>query len=68
MKKPSRFVLILYGICALMWTVKVIVDIVEIVSKTYDNSFFLFVLHIFCAVIWIYIFIVYLKNYSNKDE
>ena len=65
MKKPSRFVMILDGICALMWTVKVIV---EIVSKTYDNSFFLFVLNIFCAVSWIYIFIVYLKNYSNQDE
>lgn len=68
MKKPSRFVLILDGICALMYTVKVIVDIVEIVSKTYDNSFFLFVLNIFCAVVWIYIMIVHLKNDSNKDE
>ena len=66
MKKPSRFVVILYGICAVLWTVR---DILEIVFKTYNDSGFWFVMNILCAVLWIAAFIVNLKRYrSNKDE
>ena len=66
MKKPSHFVVILYGICAVLWTVR---DILEIVFKTYNDSVFWFVLNMLCAALWIDFFIVNLKRYrSNKDE
>lgn len=66
MKKTSCLSVILYGMCAIIWTVRVIVDIV---LKTYNDSVFLFVLNIFCAVIWICSFFILLTRYlSNKDE
>ena len=66
MKKPSRFVVILYGMCAVLWTVRAIL---EIVFKTYNDSGFWFVLNILCAVLWINVFLVHLKRYrTNKDD
>ena len=66
MKKPSLLAVILYGICAVIWTVRAIV---EIVMKTYNDSVFLFILSIFCALIWICSFFACLISYrSNKDE
>ena len=66
MKKTSCIGVILYGICAVIWTVKVIV---EIVFKTYNYSVFSLVLSIFCALIWICSFFILLIRYrSNKDE
>ena len=66
MKKPSLLVVILYGMCAVIWTVKVIVDIVY---KTYNYSVFVFVLGILCALMWIYGFFTLMKRYrSNKDK
>ena len=66
MKKPSRFVVILYGLCAVIWTIRGMLDIV---FKTYSDSGFWFVMNILCAVLWIAAFIVSLKRYrSNKDE
>ena len=66
MKKTSLLAVILYGICAVIWTVRVIV---EIVYKTYNDSVFMFVLGILCALIWICSFFILMKRYcSNKDE
>jgi len=66
MKKPSRFTLILYGVCAVIWTVRVIAGVVY---REYDYSIFIFVLNILCAVIWIAAFIKWLIVYrSNKQE
>lgn len=65
MKKP-RFIVILHGICAVLFTVNAIL---EIFFKTHDDSVFRFVLNILCAVLWNVLFFVNLKRYcSNKDE
>ena len=66
MKRTSRFVVILYGIGAVIWTVRAILDVVY---QTYHDSVLLFVLSILCAVIWVFAFFAMLKRYrSNKDE
>ena len=66
MKKPSLFTVILFGACAVIWTVR---GVFEIIYKTYNYSSFWFVLNILCALIWIAAFIVNLKRYySNKED
>lgn len=64
MKKPSRSVLILYGVCALLWTVRAIL---EVVYQTYTDSVFWFALTVFCAAAWIAAFTAQMKRY-NKAE
>lgn len=66
MKKPSLFAVILYALCAVIWSVRVMF---EVIYSSYYNSVFLFVLNILCALIWIAAFIVNLKRYrSNKEN
>lgn len=66
MKKPSGLVVILYGLCAVMWIIIVIRDIV---NHTVYVPGFSFVLNVLCAVLWIACFVVNLKRYlSNKEE
>ena len=66
MEQPRRLTVILFGACAVIWTIRVIL---EVVYQTYNDSVFWFVLNVLCAVIWIAAFVVNLKRYrSNKDE
>lgn len=66
MKKPSRFVVILYGACAVIWTARAVL---EVVYQTYYDSVFWFVLNILCALLWIGAFFVSLRRYRfNKSE
>ena len=66
MKQPRRLTVILFGACAVIWTIRAIL---EVVYQTYNDSVFWFVLNVLCAVIWIAAFVINLKRYrSNKDE
>lgn len=66
MKKVSRLSVILYAVCAVIWTIRAIL---EIIYKTYNDSVFWFVMNILCAALWIAAFIVNVKRYrSNTDE
>ena len=65
MKKPSRFTVILYAVCAVVWTMRAIQ---EVIYQTYNNSVFWFVLDILCTVIWIAAFVVTLKKYHSYKE
>ena len=66
MKKPSRLGVILFGACAVIWSVRAIL---EVVYQTYHDSVFWFVLNVLCSVIWIAAFIVNLKRYrSHKGD
>lgn len=66
MKKASLLSVILFAVCAVIWTIRAIL---EVAYKTYNDSVFWFVMNILCAVLWIGAFIVSLKRYrSNKDE
>ena len=66
MERPKLVTVILYGLCAVIWTVRTILGVVY---KEYGDSATLFVLNILCAVIWIAAFIKWLIKYrSNKNE
>lgn len=54
MKKTSLAAVILVGLAAVIWTIRVVL---EIVLKTYNESVFLFVLNVLCSVVWIVSFI-----------
>lgn len=65
MKKISLAAVILVGLAAVIWTIRVVL---EIVLKTYNESVFLFVLNVLCSVVWIVSFIVNLKRYRSNRE
>ena len=65
MKKTSLAAVILVGLAAVIWTSRVVL---EIVLKTYNESVFLFVLNVLCSVVWIVSFIVNLKRYRSNRE
>ena len=65
MKKTSLAAVILVGLAAVIWTIRVVL---EIVLKTYKESVFLFVLNVLCSVVWIVSFIVNLKRYRSNRE
>ena len=65
MKKTSLAAVILVGLAAVIWTIRVVL---EIVLKTYNESVFLFVLNVLCTVVWIVSFIVNLKRYRSNRE
>jgi hypothetical protein len=64
MKKTSKFSIILYAICAVIWTIRVIL---EVVSGTYSDSDFWFVMNVLCALVWIGAFLVNLKRYRSDQ-
>ena len=66
MKKTSLFVVILYGVCAIIWTARAIL---EIVYRTYTDSAVMFVLSMLCAVVWVGAFVASLIRYrAGKAE
>ena len=65
MKKTSLAAVILVGLAAVIWTIRVVL---EIVLKTYNESVFLFVLNVLCSVVWIVSFIMNLKRYRSNRE
>ena len=66
MKNSNRFVVILYGICAVIWTARAVL---EVIYQTYNDSVFWFILNILCAPLWIGAFLLSLKRYrSNRAE
>lgn len=65
MKKTSLAAVILVGLAAVIWTIRVVL---EIVLKTYNESVSLFVLNVLCSVVWIVSFIVNLKRYRSNRE
>lgn len=64
-KTVSRIGVILYAVCAVLWTVRAIL---EVIYKTYNDSVFLFVLNILCAAVWILAYVVNLKRYRSGKE
>ncbi|MEY8440662.1 hypothetical protein D3Z39_09550 [Anaerotruncus colihominis] len=62
MKEPKRITLVLYGLCAVIWTLKVVFSVVY---KEYDY----FILNALIAIIWIAAFIRWTIRYrSEKGE
>ena len=54
MKKPKRITLVLYGLCAVIWSLRVIIGVMY---KEYDYSFGFFILNVLVALVWIAAFV-----------
>ena len=65
MKKISLLAVILYGLCAVIWTARIVL---EVVYQTYTYSVGLFILNVFCAIIWTVGFVLNLKRYRTQKE
>lgn len=65
MKKPSKLAVTLNALCAVIWSVKVIL---EVIYRTYNSSAVMFGVDILCAIILIVSFIVNLKQYRFNKE
>ena len=66
MKKVSTGCVVVFGLCAVVWSVRVLLDIIY---KTYNDSAVLFVLNALVALLWIGAFAVQLRKYrSARDE
>jgi uncharacterized protein with PQ loop repeat len=64
-KKVTLVGLILYGVAAVIWTIRAVLDIV---CGTYHTSPVILVLNVLCAVIWIVAFFVNLHRYRSSQE
>ena len=64
-KKSVLATVILCGICAIVWCVRIGLDIVY---KTYNTSVLGCLLTILCAIIWIVAFILNLRKYRSPEE
>ena len=66
MKNKKLINVILFGLCAVIWIIRVITGVVY---KEYENSLWIFITNAVCAVIWVCTFIIYLVRYrSDNDE
>ena len=66
MKKPKPITLVLYGLCAVIWSLRVIIGVAH---KEYDYSFGFFILNVLAALVWIAAFVKWMLKYrSKKDE
>lgn len=64
-KKPNRLTVMLVALCAIIWSIRAIL---EVIYQTYNDSIFWFVLNVLCAVIWIIAFFINLKRYRSSKE
>ena len=66
MKKPKLSILVLYGVCAFVWTIRAVLGVIY---REYASSPVLFALNGICALIWIVAFVRWLVLYlSDKAE
>ncbi|MCR4805404.1 MAG: hypothetical protein K5981_07080 [Clostridia bacterium] len=63
MEKPKRSLVILYGICAAIWTLRAVLSVI---GREYERSMIFFVLNMICSVIWVVLFIYVLRKYNAK--
>ena len=62
-KKTDLAIVILYGICAVVWTVLSILEV--IVFKTYQDNLLKFIWNVICAIQWVFLFLLSWKRYKN---
>lgn len=65
MKTVKLRTVILYGLCAMSWIIRVIVGFIY---KEYNRSVFVFVLNVLCSAIWVLAFIKWLIQYRLNTD
>ena len=56
--------LILYGVCTVLWTAIVVLDVV---NRAYHEDVVMFALKALCVPVWIVVFCTTLKRYRNGE-
>ena len=56
---------VLYGICAVIWMLRSILDLI---NRTYEDSIVIFILNALCAVIWTAGAVLYLRRYLSSKK
>ena len=64
-KRVHLATVVLYGLAAVIWTIRAVLDIAY---GTFEESMVLFVLNILCAIIWIAAFFKQIHRYRSSDE
>lgn len=65
MKKSKDATLVIYGACALIWT---ILTLMKIPRYTQDNSIILLILNAACAVLWIVAFVIRYRELRRNQQ
>lgn len=65
MKKPKDPTLVIYGACALIWT---ILTLMKIPGYMQDNSIILLILNAVCAVLWIIAFMLRYRELRRNQQ
>lgn len=63
-KRVSLVAVVLYGVAAVIWIIRTILDIAY---GTFEASMVLFVLNILCTGTWVAAFFVTLHRYRSND-
>ena len=61
-RKITKTLLILYGLCAVIWTAGTIMKLV------YGTTVLDITLSLLCAVIWTFLLIIMIRRYRNQRE
>ena len=65
MKKPSVITLILFGLCAVLWSARCVADVI---CGEFRDPDVLFPMNVFCAAAWIAAFVLQLIRYRSHRE
>ena len=64
-KASDKTMAILYGICAVIWTLRCVLDLI---NHTYESSTVIFIMNVLCAVTWTVGFILSLRRYLSSKK
>lgn len=64
-RRISLAMVVLCGAAAVIWTIRIMLDIAY---GTYEESILFFLVNILCIATWVAAFFVNLHNYRSNDE
>jgi len=62
-KSPTKATLIIYYLCAIIWSISLILDIVNSQEEP-----IVLILHIFCAVVWTFCAVIWTIRYRKEKK
>lgn len=65
MKKPKDPTLVIYGACALIWTILTLMKLPRYIQ---GNSILLLILNAVCAVLWIVVFVLRYRELRRSQQ
>lgn len=65
MKKPKDPTLVIYGACALIWTILTLMNLPRYIQ---GNSILFLILNAVCAVLWIVVFVLRYRELRRSQQ